>query len=98
MSRLLNRLQIWSILRQLWSRFNAWLDQSTLTVHFVPENSTPLSEDRLLARTLTDMRLILSPPDSALQRRSAKLSRAREFLSTNASKKEPGSIYRLRRQ
>src|SRR5437899_7088066 len=98
MSRLLNRLQIWSILRQLWRRFNAWLDRSILTVHFVAENSTPQSEDLLLARTLTDMRAILRQSDSALQRRSAKLLLAREFLSTNVFKKEPGSIYRLRRQ
>src|SRR6267378_2247866 len=102
MSRLLNKLRIWSILRRLWSRLDAWLDQSTLTVHFVAENSTPQSEDRLLARTLTDMRAILQQSDSALRARSAQLSLAREYLSISLSAKAErntaGHIYQWRQQ
>src|SRR5258706_16092736 len=91
MNRLLNRLLTsWTSL-PLWRRFDAWLDRSILTVHFVPENSTPQSEDRLVAPTLTDMRLILSVPDSALRARSAKLSQALEFLSTSSLRRGTGS-------
>src|SRR5258706_15552916 len=102
MSQLLNRLQIWSILQRLWRRFDAWLDRSILTVHFVPESSMPQSEDRLLAPTLTDMRAILRCPDSALRARSAKLSLAREYLSTSLSAKAAqntaGRIYQWPQQ
>src|SRR5437899_3118302 len=95
---MMSKSQISLFLRRLLSELETYLANSTSTQLLEVPRSMPLSEDHLLARTLTDMRLILSPPDSALQRRSAKLSLAREYLSTNVFKKEAGSIYRLHRQ
>src|SRR5437899_2358208 len=95
---MMSKSQISPFLHRLLSELETYLASFTSTQLLEAQKSMPQSEDRLLARTLTDMRAILQPPDSALQRRSAKLSLAREYLSTNVFKKEPGSIYRLRRQ
>src|SRR6266850_1113928 len=51
--------------------------------------STLQSEGRLIAPTLMDMQRILSPQDGGLAR-SAKLLRAREYISTNSSRKARG--------